>query len=191
MRARVCLFAMLVVWAISSSTPSYAHHTNHTHTTPFGPAIYATRLPPEVVVNVPGMEWRVGAFTTGAEGLVPGAVLAWNNALQTSPNNLTKYPFHYLSSYNYSSTATVRVHAIHSHTQLMDWCGVPAGGCVRDDNDVGKPSTDLVERPFHVYVDLNQSHPASICAAPQILPFIVRQSLASSVSEPGWGGFPG
>jgi hypothetical protein len=156
------LVAILGTLAMEPQT-ALGNHADNVHTTDFGPAIYDRRLPPEVTFNEPGMGWRVGAFTADAELLVPSAVADWNARLQMAPNNLTKLPLHYQSSYNYDlAVATVRVWV--SEGDLTDVCGGSAQGCVRDDNDIGNTTTDLVQRPFHVFVSTTASSSAAYTA---------------------------
>lgn len=127
--------------ACGSHAPS-AHrardHSNDTHSTEWGEAIYDRRLPPEVTLNVVGMEWRAAYFYTTfsvtEQSAIAGAILDWNSALQATPNSLSKYPIHYDVAWNNDPTATVQIEIFNTPADLVAKCGVQSQGCVRGDN---------------------------------------------------------
>lgn len=83
---RTLIGVVLLAIALAIAAPpdqTSGNHGNDVHTTQWGLALYDSRLPPEVVHNIPGLEWRVGGFTTDAVSLIPAAISDWNSALQT------------------------------------------------------------------------------------------------------------
>src|SRR5437879_508089 len=98
-------------------------------------------------------EYHVGAFNIPVVPAMTTAITDWNNSLRGAPDSLSKYPFHYLDSYNFNSSSNIQVLSVLSPSDLIQYCGTGgAWGCIRDNNLIGQNYWLGLVRPFHIYI---------------------------------------
>jgi hypothetical protein len=113
------------------------------------PRFFNQQAPSQILHNVPGDDLLVtsaGSASALHHQQVALAITAWNNALQSSPNSLSKYALHYSGTYDPNANVVVE---FVEHAEIDEHCTI--GG------RVAPACNDGTTLPVTIYVDKTQS----------------------------------